>query len=154
MERPEPKEEVAAADRSQVESPTGDGSVSVKSRASTAKRSGKLRSRQAPSTGLQPTTGSSTTSLAASDHTASKKDLSTERGRRRRSSVTSARSSPEGTGESRSLNEQLLAKKAASVKLSRQLKAIVCNIYGCGELSSTSHYYNITLALFVKFPTM
>jgi len=135
MESSESRREAAATGRSsRVESPTGDGAVSVKSRASTAKRSGKVRSRPTGSTGsrVQPALASSSTSLAGTEATASRKDVSTERRKNRRSSVTSARSSPDGTGETQSLNERLLANKAASVKLSRQLKAIVSNIYGCG----------------------
>jgi len=89
MERPPEQRKhydtaAATTDRSQMDSPGGDGSMSAKSRVSTAgkKKTEKLRSRQATrqqmsSTGLKQAAGasSSTTSLAASDHTASKKDL-------------------------------------------------------------------------------
>jgi len=44
MQRPEPIQEDRMAERPQAESPTGDGSATVKSPASTARRSAKLRS--------------------------------------------------------------------------------------------------------------
>jgi len=44
MQSSEPKPQEVQTDRSQVDSPTGDGSVASKSRASTAKRGDKLRS--------------------------------------------------------------------------------------------------------------
>lgn len=119
----------AALEQSQAASPpdAGDGSVVVKSRASTAKRSDKMRSLPPASstTGLkQHNLVSSTSSLAASESTdtASRKDLSTGRRRRGRSSATSRAGTPDQP-----------AAASTAWKLTRQLKGIVSTIYSKGE---------------------
>ena len=152
MENPEPIQEVTE-DRSQADSPTGDESVSVKSRASTPGRSAKLRSLQVPSASAsrRPSPVSSSTSVAASEATESK-DLSADRRRRRRSSAMSTAASPEVTAENTTTSSELpyTTRHASSLKLTRQLRNVVANIYGKGQTSSSSSFF-LLLSLTYRF---
>ena len=140
MEQPEPEAKPdAKTDRSRADSPSVDGSESVKSKASTERRSAKPRtSKQKPTSALRrPSLVSSTTSLAGSEstETPSRKDVSTASRRRRQAKGLSATSTSDVTSANASSNssERHAAKNAATtMKLTRQIRNVVSNIYGRG----------------------